>query len=89
MKTIGNIILTLSALALLAAIWAPGTWWQWLFTAFVLLFIGAAIAGQHTNRDSAPQHDKDMQFPPATAVRNDTDRPERIVRPNYGRKADQ
>lgn len=30
--------------ALLAAIWAPGQWWQWLLTAAVLFVVGAAFS---------------------------------------------
>ncbi|WME22134.1 hypothetical protein [Brachybacterium sp. GU-2] len=47
MKHLARATLTLSVLALLAAIWQPyGPWWAWLLTGVLLLFVGAALGGQ-------------------------------------------
>ena len=45
MKLIGQIAIVLSILLALSAIWVPGHWWQFLLTAIVALFVGAAILG--------------------------------------------
>lgn len=50
MKTLGNTLIALTGIALLAAIWAPGTWWQWLATAAITLLAAGFILG---NQDDA------------------------------------
>ena len=43
-RTVSQTALILAAFAALAAIWAPGDWWQWLLTAFLLVIVGAATS---------------------------------------------
>lgn len=47
MRNFGKTLLVASALCILAAIWLPGAWWQWLCTGLLVGFAGAAILGQH------------------------------------------
>lgn len=102
MKTLGTILLTASALALLAAVWAPGAWWQWLITAIVLLFAGAACAGNVAKRAAEEElHHVEQQAAEASAraaasrthldqaVEQERARLGLKPRPTYGRKDDQ
>lgn len=50
MKALGYALVTIAALAALAAIWLPGQWWQWLLTGVVALFVGAAILGNQDHK---------------------------------------
>lgn len=46
-RRFAHALLILAVAALLLSIWAPiGSWWQWLATAPVLLFIAAMILGR-------------------------------------------
>lgn len=49
MRLIGQLLLVATVAALIAAIWIPDHRWQSAATAFVLLFVGAAVLGQ-TNK---------------------------------------
>ena len=48
-RTVSNLLLLAAAACLLAAIWAPGAWWQWLATGLVAL-IGGAYAGSQADQ---------------------------------------
>lgn len=54
MKRLGTILLILSAVAVLAAVWSPvGHWGQWLVTALILTVFGIACIGHADNRAAA------------------------------------
>ncbi len=80
MKHLARTTLTLSVLALLAAIWLQ-PWWAFLLTGVLLLLVGAAIGGQTTQPGPEPERrtitDHDVQNYRA-----------QHGRPQYGRKAD-
>lgn len=50
MKTASTILLITSGAAVLAAVWAPGAWWQWAITALVLLLAGAGTGAAADKR---------------------------------------
>jgi hypothetical protein len=45
MRLLGRLLLALSVLLILAAIWAPGQWWQFALTAGVAFICAGAILG--------------------------------------------
>lgn len=44
MKYLTAILLVLSGMSALAAVWAPGRWWQWLLTSGIMLVAAAGCA---------------------------------------------
>ncbi len=56
-KRLGTVALTLAVLGVLAAIWAPGAWWQWAITAALFLIVGAALQGNADKPAKAPLAD--------------------------------
>lgn len=90
MKTLGNTLLTASVPAVLAAVWAPGAWWQRTITAIVLLFAGAACAGTAQQREEAARESGEKGRD-GTGGRNEASDPgasgyPTSPRPSYGRK---
>lgn len=45
------LLMTLTAATLLAAIWAPGHWWQWLLTGAVFLYGGSYCLSEVDKRE--------------------------------------
>lgn len=94
MKTASTILLTAAGLAVLAAVWAPGTWWQWAITATVLLLAGAGTgaAADKTHHpiddpELLPEHVAREFVAPSTLERITPDDVDAYKR-TYGRKAD-
>lgn len=92
MRTVSRILLTAAAVAVLAAIWAPGTWWQWGLTAIVLLLAaagtGAAAERPHHPIDGPelmPEHVAREFVPPNIPIT--ADEVDEYKRREYGRKA--
>lgn len=48
------VILIVALFAALAAIWAPGQWWQWLLTSVVLCITAAGVAPAPSKSKSEP-----------------------------------
>ena len=92
MKTVSRILLTATAATALAAIWAPGTWWQWGLTTIVLLLAAAgtgAAAEQHRHPidgpELMPEHVAREFVPPTMPITSDD--VDEYKRREYGRKA--
>lgn len=95
MKTVSTILVTASGLAVLAAVWAPGDWWQWAITALVLLLAGAGTGGAADKRRHPideptllPEHVAREFVAPSTLERITVDDVAEYKRREFGKQAD-
>lgn len=51
------LLFALAGACLLAAVWMPGNWWQWLLTATIITFAGAYSLGEPRATNEHPPHD--------------------------------
>jgi hypothetical protein len=53
MTLLGRLLLALSILSLIGAIWLPGSLWQLILTALILFITGGALLGRSDRADRA------------------------------------
>lgn len=95
MKHLSHVLLTAAGAAVLAAVWAPGAWWQWAITALVLLLAGAGTGAASDKPyhpidgpELLPEHIAREFVPPSTLEKITPDDVIDYKRREYGRKAD-
>lgn len=94
MKTASRILLATAAAAVLAAVWAPGAWWQWTITALVLFLAGAgtgAASGKPRHPIDGPEllpEHVAREFVPSSTLEQITPDDVTAYKRTYGRRAD-